>query len=194
MKWKDLTIGKKIAVGFGVVTILLIILGGLSFFGVGDIVKNAKEVINGNMLDGNLAQKEVDHLNWVNKVNALLTDEAVTTLEVQTDDHKCGFGKWLYGEGRKNVETLVPSLAALLKEIEEPHKKLHESAINIGKAFKQPHTELALTLSNRLNDHIRWVGKVGKSIASEAGGLYSYQAQLKNAVDQTVSLLETIDK
>ena len=186
MNWKDLTIGKKIAAGFSVVIILLIILGGLSFFGVGNIVKNAEEVIDGNKLDGNLAQKEVDHLNWVNKVNALLTDEAVITLEVQTDDHKCGFGKWLYGKGRKNAETLVPSLAALLKEIEEPHKKLHESAINIGKAFKQPHTELALTLSNRLNDHVSWVGKVGKSIASEAGGLYSYQVQLKNAVNQTV--------
>ena len=71
MNWKDLTIGKKIAAGFSVVIILLIILGGLSFFGVGNIVKNAEEVIDGNKLDGNLAQKEVDHLNWVNKVNEI---------------------------------------------------------------------------------------------------------------------------
>jgi methyl-accepting chemotaxis protein len=193
MSWKALTIGKKIAAGFGVVIILLLILGGLSFMGVGGIVDNAGEVIDGNKLDGNLAQKEVDHLNWVNKVNALLTDEQVTKLAVQTDDHKCGFGKWLYGEGRKQAETLVPSLAPLLKEIEEPHKHLHQSAVAIEKVFKQPQPGLALTLSNRLTDHVNWVSKLGGSLSSEAGGLYSYQAQLKNSVDQTISTIRTID-
>ncbi len=194
MNWKNWTIGKKITIGFGVVIVLLIILGGMSFLGVGNIVKNAAEVIDGNKLDGNLAQKEVDHLNWANKVNALLADEKVTTLHVETDDHKCGFGKWLYGEGRNQAEELVPQLASLLKSIEEPHLKLHESAIQIGKAFKQPHTDLALTLSYRLNDHINWVGQLGKSLASEAGGLYSYQTLLENAVNQTISQVVTIDK
>ena len=104
MNWNKLTIGKKNGVGFGVILILLGVIGVLSYTGVGGIVKNAAQVIDGNRLDGMLAQKEVDHLNWVNNVNALLTDDSVTTLEVQTDDHKCGFGKWLYGEGRKQAE------------------------------------------------------------------------------------------
>jgi methyl-accepting chemotaxis protein len=111
---------------------LLLILGGMSFMGVGGIVENAEEVIDGNKLDGNLAQKEVDHLNWVNQVNALLTDESVTALNVQTDHAQCAFGKWLYGEGRQQAEMLVPELAPLLKAMEEPHKRLHESAIAIG--------------------------------------------------------------
>jgi hypothetical protein len=29
----------------------------------------------------------------------VLTDEKITTLDGETDDHKCGFGKWLHGEG-----------------------------------------------------------------------------------------------
>ena len=53
----------------------------------------------------------------------------MTSLNVETDDHKCGFGQWLYGDGRKQAEALVPSLAPLLKKIEEPHRLLHESAI-----------------------------------------------------------------
>ncbi|MBF0449632.1 MAG: hypothetical protein HQK75_02925 [Candidatus Magnetomorum sp.] len=73
--WKNLSIGKKQAVGFGAVLILLIILVISSFNGIGHIVMNAKQVITGNRLDGLLAQKEVDHLNWANQVNALLTDE-----------------------------------------------------------------------------------------------------------------------
>ena len=118
MNWKNMTIGKKIGTGFGIIIIFLIGLAAISFTGVGSIVKDAEEVIDGNKLDGNLAQKEVDHLNWANQVNALLTDENVTSLDVQIDDHKCGFGKWLYGDGRKHAEYLVPSLAPFLKEID----------------------------------------------------------------------------
>ena len=193
MNWKQITIGKKIAIGSGVILILLAVIGFLSYSGVDNIVRNAREVIRGNELDGILAQKEVDHLNWANKVNDLLTNDTVTKLEVQTDDHKCGFGEWLYGEGRIQAETLVPSLASLLKEIEEPHRKLHESAVEISHVFEQPHTGLALTLSERLTDHVSWVGRLGKALASEAGGLYSYQALLKNAVDQAMSVIQTDD-
>ena len=87
MNWENLTIGKKVAVGFGVVLTLLTVVGFLSYTGVGGIVTNAGQVIDGNKLDGVLAQKEVDHLNWTGKINALLTDKNVTELTVQTDDH-----------------------------------------------------------------------------------------------------------
>jgi len=193
MSWQKMTIGKKIAVGFGVVLSLLTFMGILSFSGVKGIVENAEEVIHGNELQGNLAQKEVDHLNWANKVNALLTDDTVTRLEVQTDHRKCAFGQWLYGEGRTEAEHLVPELAPLFKSIEKPHEQLHASALEIDKVFKQPHSGLALTLSNRLTDHVNWVGQLGQALASEAGGLYSYQSLLKNAVDQAYSVLQSND-
>jgi methyl-accepting chemotaxis protein len=160
MNWKKMTIGKRIAFGFGVVLALLTVVGLLSFLGVGTIVGDAEEVISGNQLDGNLAQKEVDHLNWVGKVNALLTDANVTTLQVQTDDHKCGFGKWLYGEGRKHAETMVPSLSPMLKAIEEPHRHLHESAIEIGRHFRQADLELGSFLREKKTDHLAWAHKV----------------------------------
>jgi methyl-accepting chemotaxis protein len=131
---KNMSIGKKITLGFGIVLILLVAIGVMSFTGVSDIVKDAHEVIMGNELDRELAQREVDHLNWVNKVNAFLNNESVTKLEVEVDDHKCGFGKWLYGEDRKETEKLFADIAPLLKEIEEPHRQLHLSAVEIGKA------------------------------------------------------------
>ncbi len=160
MNWKNFTIGKKITVGFGVVLVLLTAVGLLSFSGVGEIVNNAGQVIDGNKLDGNLAQKEVDHLNWTNQVNALLTDAKVTTLNVETDHHKCGFGKWLYGEGRLATEKIVPSLASMIKEIEEPHQHLHESAIEIGKHFQQADLELGGFLREKKTDHLAWAHKV----------------------------------
>ena len=160
MSWKDLTIGKKIGVGFGVVLALLVVVGVMSYSGVGDIVNNATEVIDGNKLNGELAQKEVDHLNWMNKVSELLTDDKVTSLDVQTDDHKCGFGLWLFGDGRKQAEQLVPSLAPLFKDIEAPHHKLHQSAVGIGKNFVQADVGLPGFLCAREVDHLKWVAKI----------------------------------
>ncbi|WP_321414358.1 methyl-accepting chemotaxis protein [uncultured Desulfobacter sp.] len=168
MNWNQLTIGKKITIGFGVVIILLIVLGGLNFTGVGGIVKNASEVIDGKALDGELAQKEVDHLNWIGEVNRLLTDETVTKLAVQTDHTQCGFGKWLYGKGRKDAEALVPSLAPLLKQIEEPHRLLHASAIKIDAAFTPADPALPGFIANKLIDHLEWASKLQEALLENA--------------------------
>lgn len=160
MNWRDMTIGKKIGTGFGITLVLLAIVGALAVTGVKGIVGNADEVIDGNKLDANLAQKEVDHLNWVNRVNNLLTDETVTRLEVETDHQQCGFGKWLYGQGRKEAEILVPSLAPLLKEIEAPHKALHDSAIAIGNVFRQANPHLPTLFVEREADHLKWAADI----------------------------------
>lgn len=130
-----MNIKQRIRLGFGVILVLLIVVLGLSLTGVGSIVGNADQVIHGHILDANLAQKEVDHLNWAAKVSSLFTDSSVTSLDVQTDDHKCAFGQYLYGDDRKNAETQMTKLAPLFKQIEAPHLKLHESAIEIKKAF-----------------------------------------------------------
>ena len=171
MNFKNLTIGKMVAVGFGVVLALLTLVGFLSYTGVGGTVTNAGLVIDGNMLDGVLAQKEVDHLNWTGKVTALLTDENVTELNVQVDDHKCGFGEWLYGEGRKEAEILVPSIAPLLKEVQEPHRKLHESAIAIGKVFKQANAQLPTLFAEREIDHLKWAARIRDTLLRESDSL-----------------------
>lgn len=160
MNWQDLTIGRRIGAGFGVVIILLIILGALSFTGVGGIVKNAAEVIDGKALDGVLAQREVDHLNWANAVNELISNEGVHTLSVQTDHTQCGFGKWLYGQGRKEAEILVPSLAPLFRKIETPHKALHDSAVEMQGAYARADSKLPEFIAKKEIDHLNWTAAI----------------------------------
>ncbi len=157
-----MTICKRISIGFGAVLSILFIICLISVDGIGEIVADAKKVILGNQIDGTLAQKEVDHLNWVNRVNALLTDEAVTALQVETDDHQCGFGKWLYGEDRKVAEALVPSLVPLLKKIETPHHHLHQSAVEIKNVFCSADTKLPGFLAAKKTDHLHWVMQVNQ--------------------------------
>jgi methyl-accepting chemotaxis protein len=160
MNWKKMTVGKKIGVGFGIVLTLLTVVGLLSYVGVDQIVGNAKTVIAGNQLDGELAQKEVDHLNWANQVNALLTDKNLHELTVQTDHHKCGFGQWLYGAGRQEAEAMVPGLKPLLQKIETPHQHLHASAIAIGQLYKQVDAKLGGFLREKKGDHLAWTNAV----------------------------------
>jgi methyl-accepting chemotaxis protein len=139
------TIGKKIGLGFGVVLGLLFLLALFNFFGVGRIVGDAEQVIEGNKLNAELAQREVDHLNWAAKVSGFLLDDRIADLAVETDPHKCGFGKWYYGKDRAHAEELIPAIKPLLAQIEEPHKKLHESATAIKGQEREKAREIYLS-------------------------------------------------
>ncbi len=156
MKWQDLKIGLKMVLGFGVVLGLLIAVVVLNYTGVGKILDNANQVISGNELDGTLAQAEVDHLVWVNQVNALLTDDTVKTLEVETDPQKCRVGQWLYGGKRIHAENMIPDLAPLFKAFEEQHQKLHESGVAIAKTFKQADSKLPGFLVEKELELLNW--------------------------------------
>ena len=160
MSWKDIKLRTKFTIGFGVILLLLISLSGWSIFGIETIVGNAAEVIDGNKLRGNFTQKVVDHLKWAEKVNELLTDSKVHTLDVQTDPHKCAFGKWYYSDKRTMAETLVPSIAPLMGNIEQFHNKLHESAINISKKYAPANVELGAFLRDKKLDHLAWLGGI----------------------------------
>ena len=167
MKWKNLSLKGKFAFGFGLTLLLLVLVGGWSILGIGTIVKNATQVIDGNKLRGEMVQREVDHLHWASKVSALLNDDRVTHLEVETDPHKCGFGKWYYGEGRQQAERLVPQLKGILAELEEPHKHLHASAVAIGEIFKPADKLLPKFLAEKEVDHLDWVNTVITALAEK---------------------------
>ena len=154
---KNMTIGRKIALGFGVVFILMTLFTGMSYVKVGRLVTGVGQVIDQNSVDSLLAQKEVDHLTWANKVSSLFTDDRIKSLDVETDGHNCGLGKFLYGEERRLAEQVAPSLAPLFKKIEEPHQKLHASVVKIGKLYRQTDLELAGLLLEKKNDLLAWV-------------------------------------
>jgi hypothetical protein len=94
----NLTVGKKIAMGFGLVLTLLSFLAAWSYLGVGAIVGNADTVISGNQLDSILAQRETDHLNWARQLTELINNDDVVTLNIESDPRQCNLGKWLYAD------------------------------------------------------------------------------------------------
>ena len=153
-------IAKKFILSFGVVIVIILAVAIWSVNGIGNIVTDADEVINGNKLRAELIQRHVDHLQWAKEVNKLLTDINIDHLTIETDPHKCGFGKWYYGQERQDAEKLIPQLKSVLAEIEKPHKDLHNSALEIGKVFKQADRSLGAFLREKKNDHLLWMLEV----------------------------------
>jgi methyl-accepting chemotaxis protein len=133
---KNLKFAFKFTIAFGLVIILLAVIASWSFSGIGGIIRNADEVISGNKLKAGFEEKIVQHLEWSFKVADYLTNKKVDTLNVQTDNHLCGLGKWYYGEERIKAELLVPSLKPVLEQLEVPHEQLHGSVLEIQKILE----------------------------------------------------------
>ncbi len=160
MNWKDLKLSGKFGVGFGVVLVLLAVVGVWAIIGISGIVTNASEVIGGNKLKAEMEGRIVDHLNWAEELNRYMSDKTMTKMTVQTDAHQCAFGKWYYSDARKQAEALVPELKEVFTEIEEPHTHLHESAIEINDLFVRADLELGNFLREKKTDHLAWAHSV----------------------------------
>lgn len=137
MKWKDLRLSRKLIIGFGSLIVLLVIISITALLGINKIFHETKHLTSHNDLAMEMLQREVDHLAWVNNLRDSLLNGKATKLDMEVDYHKCGFGKWYYGAARKAGEADLPEITKDLKEIEAPHKLLHESAQKIEEAMQK---------------------------------------------------------
>ncbi|MDQ7836745.1 MAG: methyl-accepting chemotaxis protein [Humidesulfovibrio sp.] len=133
MKWADLGLGNKIFAAVAPVLLFLAVVAAWSYIGLGGVMERVEQVEDNRDLQMNLLEREIDHLKWAQAVSLFVNDEKATELTAQLDHTKCAFGKWFYGEERKKIEVAFPKIKELLASIEEPHKKLHESAATILK-------------------------------------------------------------
>ncbi len=126
--WKNLQLGTKLAVAFGSVILLIIAMAFWSTRGLNNIAVATADMQLANSLRGEFLQREVDHLKWASALSSYINDEHVNELKIQLDHTKCGFGKWYFSEGAKSAKKAYPELGRYLSEIEEPHRRLHQSA------------------------------------------------------------------
>ncbi|NQU64625.1 MAG: CZB domain-containing protein, partial [SAR324 cluster bacterium] len=82
-----------------------------------------------------LANKEVDHLSWSEKVQSAILGRK-NNVGVELDHTLCAFGKLLYGETGKKIGGSDPTLAKLLEDIKPAHELLHRSGVKIDAALK----------------------------------------------------------
>ncbi len=143
---KNLKIGKKLGIGFGVVLLLFAATGFFSYSSFQSVRANLADIESADANCAFMIEKEVDHLKWVNELNRLFLDDNVREVTVQLDDHKCGFGKWLYSDETKALAAGDPELAQLLESVRKPHNRLHLSAVTIGQVYQKENPEAVVAL------------------------------------------------
>ncbi len=161
--FKNLKLNGKMWSLTSLLLVAIIMLAILAFWSISDILSANKDFADAADHDTFMVEKEVDHLQWIEKVQELFVRNQ-KTLDVQLDHTKCGLGKFLHGEESKELAKSNPRLAGLLEAMKEPHKHLHESGAEIKNVWQQIHLGLSLTLAARLDDHRRWAANVSESL------------------------------
>ena len=178
---RNLSIGKKIGGIVGIIFLILIITSCFTYLNISKIDAEAVDVRATEKLDKHFLQIMAKHYQWSQKVaNSILTDKN-RELAVAVDDHACALGKWLYGPERKAAEQHFPELTPLVSRLEEPHRRLHESAAKIRQAdgeearrIYQTETLPAMqSLEKRFNE-------IGASLDKKASNLFN---DLQNELD-----------
>jgi uncharacterized phage infection (PIP) family protein YhgE len=140
---KKMKLSVKLTGGFLLVAVIVLIVGFMGWNGVSNSLKATEKMSYNDNIGKNLLQREIDHLNWARKVGEFQRNENMTELNVEKDERKCAFGKWYYSEDCKKLGMEIPEVRELLQRIDEPHKKLHQSARELegmlkkGKEFRK---------------------------------------------------------
>jgi methyl-accepting chemotaxis protein len=150
--------------GFTILLLLgTVVVAGISILAINSILSENGKYVTAARDNTFVIQKEVDHLNWMRKVNDLFVKN-MEKLDVELDCHKCGFGQFLYGDEAKVMGQNNPKIAQILRDIEEPHKALHDSGAKIKEVWRQRHEGLRNLLKDRLDDHRKWAATVAEII------------------------------
>ncbi|MGQ1888930.1 methyl-accepting chemotaxis protein [Thermophagus sp. OGC60D27] len=167
-QWNDARIKIKFRLTFGLISLFILSLAIIANKGIYSIIKDTEKIQSSGQLQNDIKHYHTTHLQWVAKVNRLLTDDNVTNLSVETNHKLCEFGKWYYGEGRKKAEELVPELSSILEKFEKPHLQLHQSARQIGNVFSQADHNLSKQLNHVKIAHLAWMNSLEGSILEES--------------------------
>jgi len=128
---KNLNFGKKLTIGFLSISTVFILSAILTFLNLSDLIQSAKENDRGHELKEQMKQAYVNHLLWSKELTKAFISNDINAINVQTDEQLCSFGKWYYSSERKAIEVKMPELKTLFNEIDEPHRELHRSVLEM---------------------------------------------------------------
>ena len=194
MNWKNLSIGRKLGVGFGAVISLLVVISVLNFLGFKGVIGTVKSTSELTDQDRFILLKTMDHLNWASQLHDLVLKDDVHHIDIETDHTQCDFGKWLYGEGARDLSAKNHDIGRIIESIKDPHERLHQSAEEIINTYVDFDFELAGMLAARWIDHLEWLKDLNHTMMDGdtfAGGLdhtscafgkwyYSYETEDEN--------------
>ena len=126
MSWfSDLSIAKKLSLGFGSIIFLFLILFTDTFFTFSHLSESQIQIDKNLETSKFVSIKTTDHVKYLNELlTSILAGEQ---FKGELDYTKCSLGKW-YSE----FQPLNEEMAKIYKEIDAPHKELHSHAAQIN--------------------------------------------------------------
>lgn len=176
MRFKDISINKKLLTGFSIILLMLLTITAVSWTRFDSALHDINTAKVANKLNETLLKRELDQQLFLAKVNNFFLDKNTTRIAVETDHTRCEPGKWLHGEERKIVEKHFPALSPLIAAIEQPHKDLHTSIQEIN----------TLTVTQKKEDILEQAKAIYATKSKEA--LNNIQKNL-NTISNEVALL-----
>ncbi|MCK8823588.1 methyl-accepting chemotaxis protein [Fuchsiella alkaliacetigena] len=127
MKW---TIKKKLLTGFGLILVLMIVLGINSFYTNNEMEQMTFQLEEESENIIYFLEQEINHMYWLNSLaDSILLAEDFTG---ELDYTACEFGERYYAIlESEEFEDYSEEVQRLLLNMEEPHRLLHESAAEI---------------------------------------------------------------
>ena len=165
MQLKDIRLSTKLYMGFGVVLLLLVLLGTIVYRNLNGIREENRRYVDSAHFKAFITEKIADHLKWVRTLESLFLYN-LPTVDLQLDHTQCGLGKFIYGEEGAMFAASNPQAEALLEAMKGPHQALHESAKSVLAEWKQRHKGLRHLLKDRLDDHRKWVITLSEIVLS----------------------------
>lgn len=185
MSWNDLSLGRKLAIGFGAVLALLLAFTVASYKAQRENQDDAALAARFDFLTSELEDRVVNHMRWTLEISKGLVVQNMSAAEVVTDYRSCPFAKWYYGQGRQSLEEVVPSSAPLLNALEAPHRRIHEAFQRIFDIYRQAgpgHVRQAQEVFvdealPSLADFQTGLDALAAEIARQSGGIYSTMSE-----------------
>jgi len=133
----DMTIGKKLGVGLGVLLALVLVMGAVFMWAsrqADDALARNQEV---RELNGLMTARIIDHYKWMDGISSGLFLQG-KGFNGKLDASECDLGKWMATFKPYSTEISAPFSALF-----DPHKKLHNSAEKILDDYKEGNKESA---------------------------------------------------
>ena len=121
-----LSVARSLALSFGGTIVLLGVVYAAGVYTVQNLTNTHEHTLEHAEVARELVRRQVDHLEWVASLSDSLHEH--TDVSVQLNDHKCGLGTWLYGDGAVELVEAEPELGEHVRALQAPHAALHASA------------------------------------------------------------------
>ena len=176
----------------GVLFLVLLIFTslGLGKYAVSILEKNSGDIIKGYSMTSDFLSLIIDHLKWSDKLQNFLHQEGDSS-GIQTNHKECRLGKWYYTFiNSTEFNNLSPAIKTKIEQIEQPHRKLHESANEIIKFIETGNTAKAADFySNNTIKHLNTVQTILFEANSQIRSNNNKLTLQKNTANNRMSIM-----